>query len=519
MPTSIKKLALILTVIVLLPVIIYTIYELNSLSENEKFLESIYTEQLNTIIFSVNQHVDDKLQSWVTKTEDIMQNDSHEIIEKELIDFCSLNTPISLIVIADSSISNDINFYSTKWQTYSDNATDRMQKILKNNYQLISELKGYKEKGYNKVQTLENKLDDTPLLSFLIDDGNEQTKIVTFVINMDEFISQIINKKINSISSNNLIVSIFHNEDLISYTGGEEILFEDLLEYEKIWNFPNYFLGISTTGTTIKEIVNERSTTSIILLTLLNILIIIGAWFVFKNISKEIKLSQLKSDFVSNVSHEIRTPLSLIGMFAETLEMHRVTTEEKKDEYYRIIRKETERLTRIVNSILSLSKMESSSKEYNFEKANLNTIVDEVVKTYQHEFEKNDCSVNKNHDLREIIIDQEAVIEALINLIDNALKYCEGKCKIEISTGMNDKYQFVEVTDNGMGIAKEYQKKIFEKFYRISSGNVHNSKGSGLGLSLVKHIMEAHGGNIGLESKIDKGSSFRLNFPIDNLNG
>jgi two-component system phosphate regulon sensor histidine kinase PhoR len=249
-------------------------------------------------------------------------------------------------------------------------------------------------------------------------------------------------------------------------------------------------------------------------LILLNLIVLIGVWFVFSSIKKEVRLAQLKSDFVSNVSHEIRTPLSLIRMFAETLEMHRVKSEEKKDEYYRIIRKETERLTGIVNSILNLSKMESSSRKYNFVKNSLNNIVDEVINTYQHKMIDENCIDFKKDNIPETKLDKEAVTEALINLIDNAVKYSGDNCKITLITGQVDNQIYIDVIDNGIGISKENQKKIFEKFYRVSSGNVHNTQGSGLGLSLVKHIMDAHNGSITVNSKLDEGSTFRLSFPL-----
>ncbi|MCB9211604.1 MAG: HAMP domain-containing histidine kinase [Ignavibacteriales bacterium] len=224
--------------------------------------------------------------------------------------------------------------------------------------------------------------------------------------------------------------------------------------------FPNYYLGISTPGKTIKEISKQRTITNIIILGFLNLIILLGVWFLFLNIRKEIKLSQLKSDFVSNVSHEIRTPLSLIGMFAETLELNRVDTEEQKSEYYRIIRKETERLTRDVNSILNFSKLESQKEKFKFEKTSLNDILDEVLKTFQHELKKNECLVKKSDKLPELELDRESIIEATINLIDNALKYCEGKCRLEISTGIKDNFEYLEVSDNGIGISKENQKNI-----------------------------------------------------------
>lgn len=516
MLTSIKKIGSILIVIVLLPIIIYTIYELGNLSDNEKVIEEIYSEQLNTIIFSVNQYTDDIVQGWTTNIKKSYTKKDRDIIKRELDEFCDSNSALSLIIIADTSISNEMQFYSSKWGLASSKAINRMQKVLKNNIEVIHELIQYKMHGYNKVQSLVNEVDQTPLLSFLISDNNGDIQIATIVVDVDNFINDIITDKINSISNDELIISIFHNEELVSYTGGNEVKFDELLEYKALWSIPNYYLGISTLGRTIKDISRERTLTNIIILGLLNLIILLGVWFLFVNIRKEIKLSQLKSDFVSNVSHEIRTPLSLIGIFAETLELHRVDTEEQKDEYYTIIRRETERLTKIVNSILNFSKMESHNNKFIFEKTNLNDILDEVLNTYQHELnnDKNECIIKKSDKLPELKFDRESIIEATINLIDNALKYCEEKCKLEISTGIKDNFVYLEVIDNGIGISKENQKKIFEKFYRVSHGNVHNTKGSGLGLSIVKNIMETHNGNVEVESKLGKGSKFRLLFPI-----
>jgi two-component system phosphate regulon sensor histidine kinase PhoR len=160
--------------------------------------------------------------------------------------------------------------------------------------------------------------------------------------------------------------------------------------------------------------------------------------------------------------------------------------------------------------------MESHNEKYVFEKANLNDILDEVLLTYQHELndKKNECTIEKYDQLPDLELDKEAVIEATINLIDNALKYSEENCILEISSGIEDNFGYIEVGDNGIGISKENQKKIFQKFYRVSSGNVHNSKGSGLGLSLVKNIMDAHNGKVTVESKLGRCSKFKLLFPI-----
>ncbi|HSR18135.1 MAG TPA: HAMP domain-containing sensor histidine kinase [Ignavibacteriaceae bacterium] len=113
--------------------------------------------------------------------------------------------------------------------------------------------------------------------------------------------------------------------------------------------------------------------------------------------------------------------------------------------------------------------------------------------------------------------DPEAVSEAVINLIDNAVKYSGDKKEIDMSTGTGDNSVFIKVDDKGIGISEENQKKIFEKFYRVSEGLVHNTKGTGLGLTLVKHIMDAHKGKIKVISRLNEGSSFTLSFPTDNI--
>ncbi|MBI1932270.1 MAG: HAMP domain-containing histidine kinase [Ignavibacteriales bacterium] len=510
--SSLKKFILIIVLILLLPLIIYTYIQLNNISEDEKFLEKIYAEQLNTIIFSVNQYTEDSFQSWIKNINNIVLNDSL-YLEDKMSEFCKANPSISLIIISDSLNSANMEFYASNKIEKSQNAVIKMQKILNDNAETLNSLKDFKNLGYTKVQPLKNTLDNTPLLSFII--SNNKNKSATLVLNTKRFINDILMKKINSISTKDFIISIFHDKSLVSYTGGTNVSFDKLIEYKELWNLPNYYLGISTPGSTIKDLVEERTFTNLIILIFLNVLILLGVFFLFVTIRKEIKLSQLKSDFVSNVSHEIRTPLSLIGMFAETLELNRVDSEEQKIEYYKIIRKETERLTRIVNSILNFSKMESNNKKYNFKNENLNLILDEVLNTYQHELNgtKNKCKVNKFENLPDISIDKESVMEAIFNLIDNAIKYCENNCVIEISTGMNNDAIYLEISDNGIGISKENQKKIFDKFFRVTTGNVHNTKGSGLGLTLVKNIMEAHNGNVIVESKLGAGSKFKLIFP------
>jgi two-component system phosphate regulon sensor histidine kinase PhoR len=244
--------------------------------------------------------------------------------------------------------------------------------------------------------------------------------------------------------------------------------------------------------------------------------LLIGVWIVYRNIKKEVELAQIKSDFVSNVSHELRTPLSLISMFSETLEMDRVKTDEKKKEYYSIISQEANRLGKIVNSILNFSKMEAGKRQYNFVESYLNDVTENVYRSYRFHLEQKGFTFNivKDESIPIIKIDEEAISEAIVNLVDNAVKYSDSNKEITIRTGLETNYAFIEIEDKGIGIPEKDQKKVFEKFFRVSAGNVHNVKGSGLGLSIVKHIVDAHKGEIKLSSTVGEGSKFKLMFPL-----
>ena len=198
--------------------------------------------------------------------------------------------------------------------------------------------------------------------------------------------------------------------------------------------------------------------------------------------------------------------------------MNRVQTEEQKHEYYETILQETERLTRLINNILNFSRMDAGKKQYHLETTTLNEIVTDVMNTYAAHLEHEGfmTSVHLAETLPGIHADREAVAEALINILDNAIKYSAADKFIRVETVRGASACTVEVEDHGIGIEKQHYKKIFETFYRVSTGLTNNIKGSGLGLSLVSHIIHAHGGSIELESEPGKGSTFRFLFPIAN---
>ena len=252
-------------------------------------------------------------------------------------------------------------------------------------------------------------------------------------------------------------------------------------------------------------------------ITLLVLLFLLGGIaLTIRATDREARLAQAKSDFVSNVSHELKTPLSTISLFSEILELGRVKNEEKKAEYYRIIRHESRRLNKTIDNILDFSRIEAGRKKYELVEGDMAEVIDSVLSTHRYQITNSgfDVQTNIEPDLPLVLIDREAMAQGISNLIDNAIKY-SGKVKqLSIAVRTVQSELSIEIADHGVGIPRAEQARVFEKFYRVGDGLVHDVKGSGLGLSLVKHIIEAHNGTISVESDVGKGSLFRILLPL-----
>jgi signal transduction histidine kinase len=282
--------------------------------------------------------------------------------------------------------------------------------------------------------------------------------------------------------------------------------------------FPGLVLGIRPQGTTIADISLHITRLAFMVLGALSLLIGAGMVLAYRNVSSELALAKLKSDFVSNVSHELRTPLALIRLYAETLELGRISSADKHQEYYEIIRKESERLTSLINNILDFSRIEAGKKEYSFRETDVADLVRSTLESYRFEIEQNGFQFEQKIDnnLPPLRVDREAIARSLLNLVSNAVKYSAGRKYLGVHLYRRDENVNLEVVDHGIGIPAKEQLKIFEKFYRVGDPLVHNTKGSGLGLSLVRHIVQAHGGQVAVESAPGHGSRFIIILPVKN---
>jgi signal transduction histidine kinase len=246
------------------------------------------------------------------------------------------------------------------------------------------------------------------------------------------------------------------------------------------------------------------------------VVIAAGLGATYRLVRRETEMAELKADFVANVSHDLKTPLALIRMFAETLEMGRVADDARRQEYYGVITRESERLSRLLDNVLDFSRIERGRRTYRLFPTAVSPLVHETLESFAYVLAQQQFTVKVvvAPDLPEIPLDADAVSQALANLVDNAIKYSTDRRVLQVEATVQDGRLVLSVADEGIGIPPEERDRIFEKFYRIGRSDTQVKRGSGIGLALVRHIAEAHGGGVTVETQPGRGSRFTLWFPV-----
>lgn len=250
------------------------------------------------------------------------------------------------------------------------------------------------------------------------------------------------------------------------------------------------------------------------------VLIIIGCFaYAVHIILRQKKLSEMKSDFINNMTHEFKTPIATVGMACEALGDPDLQTQPNiMERYLSIIRQENQRLGQQVEKVLQIARLEKQAPELKYEQINLASLLEEVVSAYRMRLSK-EASLQLYLETRDSVLEADKlhITNIINNLLDNALKYSLGAPKITLwlsDAQLNGKAAFqLRISDQGIGIARENLDKVFDKFYRVPTGNVHNVKGFGLGLAYVKYSVEAHGGTISVQSKLNEGTTFQILLP------
>jgi signal transduction histidine kinase len=249
---------------------------------------------------------------------------------------------------------------------------------------------------------------------------------------------------------------------------------------------------------------------------LLLIITAFGLVFSYRAVSHEVAMSRLKSDFVSTVSHELRTPLTGMNALLERLEADKVRDPEMQKRYHQVIRQEVQRLAQMVERLLDFSRLEKGRKSFSHEAVNLSHVAGEMAESFEALDLGQRIRVLPPRGRNDPVIaaDRVAISQCLHNLIDNALKYSPRESIVTVTTSSTDEEAWVDVKDEGPGIPPSEQERIFEQFFRGEKIRMRNAGGAGLGLSLVKGIVEANDGRVTLETSVGVGSTFRLTFPL-----
>ena len=265
------------------------------------------------------------------------------------------------------------------------------------------------------------------------------------------------------------------------------------------------------------RVLGLRSAFFLVALVLVLSITLFGGYLLLHGVKREVRVAELRSDFVSSVSHELKTPLTAIRMFAEILSSELVPDRAVTADYLDTIVGESERLTRLLNNVLDLSQIEQDQKIYSPEPCSLAEIAARAARALEYPLSRDGFHLDLDLDdrLPPVSVDKDAVEQAVLNLLTNAMKYSGTSREIGLSLGRQNGHAVISVSDRGVGIPPEAQSQVTEKFYRVRSPENERVPGTGLGLTIVEHTARAHGGYLTLESAPGEGSTFSLHLPME----
>lgn len=523
----INKIVLVIILALFVPILTYTVYQFAESDENEQLIKSIYDRQLESILFSVNQYCWDIFSNWQSEMTGFAVSDAENFIQLHFEPKIA-NIVQDQQVVAGAFLRISEEYFVIAFE-------DSARQTIPRRRTLIQQVNNITAESSEKLNLLIQRAKEDyikPLAAHWNYAGSDYTLLIFPILNPSfepqgaifggllidnlQFIQEIVARRFSAMTEGEFIFAVQKKSERgFIYYSTEEKPSEPFEVRTDLWILPDLELKVKMAGTTLERMSRARSRKNLLLLAIVNIVFITGLVYVVYNVTKEMEIAKIKSNLVANLSHEIRTPVALIRMYAETLEMGRIMDESKKNKYYKTILAETVRLSQLINNMLDFSKIESRKKEYRLSPGDLSSLTLQVLDMYQHNFEQKNFSVTVEIEprLAEVNMDSEAVTQALVNLLDNAMKYSADDKYIGVALKEQAEHVVLSVADHGIGIPGDEFKKIFQKFYRVGDSLVHNTKGSGLGLSLVEHIMNVHNGRVELISSVGHGSTFSLIFP------
>jgi len=410
---------------------------------------------------------------------------------------------------------------------YPVNSEEQVQKIISDlKSEVIPEFRRkltqpepYTQNPFRYSKTINNK--DFLIISTMIPDENEKDSkgILGVKINNDYLENDLLNNIIKVIHSGE-IANFFISNLTGRIIYGKKSLSEEFPKTTAFFenNFPPWRIDAYSIETKVTGLIGLHK--SFYFWTILTLILILsfGVVLIVRTVAHEMEVLKIKSDFVSTVSHEFKTPLTSIKALTERLMEGKVKDHAKMNQYFSVISQDTDKLTRLVGNILDFSKIEEGKKEYDFEETDIAEWLDQTVENFRKENLQREIKIHTQipGDIPHIKIDKNALALAVNNLLDNAIRASTKKNEIDVIVKRDENNLIIKVKDYGIGIPHDELDKIFEKFYQGSNAIRLSTKGTGLGLTLVRHTIDAHGGEVFVESKVEQGSTFTLLLPIKN---
>ncbi len=528
-PRSLRRLASVLLALAVVPALAFVAVQVVIQSESEAQLAQIRDEQLDGLLFSVNQNAWDTATSWADRLVRQTSGPSGpEIGGEGLGAFLGATPAVRLVLAADTSLSALAAY--DRGALVGSASPDRPSPGVGPEAvpidvgtlfspELVRQLIDQRGMGYRKIEPV--PLDDGGLALVFVADGATPAsppRLFGMVVDPVPFVQDVVMPKLREVGRGGVELGVFRDGQDPPLAATAPLTRTDVERQRPLWLLPAHTVGARVGEGSAEAVLRRRLLQSLLLLGGVTLVLGAGAWFAWRGVRREVEVARLREDFVSNVSHELRTPLALIRMYGESLAQGRVP-DDRKPRYYETIVAEAERLSRLVGNVLHFNRFERGTARLADVPLDLSALVAEITERYRPIVEREGCQLTLELPDAPVEVrgDLDALAEALVNLLDNAVKYGGEGGAVDVSLRRDGDRALVEVADRGPGVPPEMAERVFEPFVRVqpesADGLVHTARGTGLGLALVRRIATAHGGTATVAPRPGGGSVFRLALP------
>ena len=518
-PPSLRRLAGVLLALAVVPALAFAAAQLFVQSESEAQLARLRDEQLDGLLFSVNQNAWDVVTAWADRLARLSADapppgppqPPRLGIASDTRDFFSATPAAWALVVADTSLSR-----TTLYQPGDGLSADRADAFTSAiGVERVRSLLEQWRAGYRRLEPI--AVGGQLGLVFVAEDGvlSGAPRVMCLIVDPEAFVGMAVMPKLREVALGGVELGVFRAGALVM--GTAPLRHADVERERPLWLLPEHTVGARVGEGSAEALMRRRLAQSLLLLGGVTLVLGAGAWTAWRGVRREVEVARLREGFVSNVSHELRTPLALIRLYAEALALGRVA-EGQRQRYYDTLVAEAERLSRLVSNVLAFSRAERGEARLDRRPLAIGALVAEVTDRYRPVVEREGGTLTADvaPGLPPVWADRDALAEALVNLVDNAVKY-GGPGPVEVGAAPHAAGVALTVSDRGPGLAAADRERVFEPFVRVqpasADGLAHTAKGTGLGLALVRRVALGHGGTAEALPRAGGGATFQITLP------